>query len=655
MTQRFPRSVSILFFAIFLLLAQVSLAHATTTPGGTLVTTWGSNGAVRDWYWSTAGNSYMGVGIRSAGMDSQGRIAYGLYTNSSSNVERIYFDRKLSTGADDTNFDQGYIAAPTSLGGTNTKVRFVTDLEFDSSDNIYSLVQLDFGTMANPPASTYYIIKLIAQDGTLDDLFAGGINDGFLPVAGIPTALSLDSVGNIYALTTRSVGQDDGIVSIQKFNSNGLNANFTGSNSNFIDLDDDYWGGTLLYSTMEANGNRLVIAYQRCVTDGTTPATSFDPANCVAHPHPRDGAGQILNLVVTTVDLSTGTQKWNQLSDTWETDYRLQNDGEVSGSAYPLDLTIDPSGWISVVGSDHFTNSRVFQAPFIVQLSTASANAYWLATPALANSAVSVMAGGGDELYVLFNGDSGPLLRKYKADGGLDTDFQSQIMNFTEAPGDSFGDYILGTDDSVTVIGENYSTVRSANTYDNIWIAKFRSNPLNVPDPPVVTTPVPIGVSAPSPTNVPSPSLARGSVASGPNIAALAGVAAPAKSKITLKVSSSSKKICKVAGTNLKTLLAGTCSLSISVKPPKPAIVNSSGNLLVQPGVISAEQVASQLGASVPSGSKISVSVSGSSKKICSASGSKLKVKAAGNCTVKVKIQAPQPATTTKTLSITVN
>ena len=53
-------------------------------------------------------------------------------------------------------------------------------------------------------------------------------------------------------------------------------------------------------------------------------------------------------------------------------------------------------------------------------------------------------------------------------------------------------------------------------------------------------------------------------------VAASLGAVIPAKSKVTLTVSKSSKKICKVSGGKLVAIKPGNCSVTVTVQPPKP-------------------------------------------------------------------------------------
>jgi hypothetical protein len=52
-------------------------------------------------------------------------------------------------------------------------------------------------------------------------------------------------------------------------------------------------------------------------------------------------------------------------------------------------------------------------------------------------------------------------------------------------------------------------------------------------------------------------------------LAKIAAITVPAGAKVELKVSSKSAKYCKVVGSQVKKLKAGSCSVTVTVKPKK--------------------------------------------------------------------------------------
>jgi hypothetical protein len=74
---------------------------------------------------------------------------------------------------------------------------------------------------------------------------------------------------------------------------------------------------------------------------------------------------------------------------------------------------------------------------------------------------------------------------------------------------------------------------------------------------------------ATTPTVKAAPTVKVARTLSGKTIASYAKLSVASTSKVSLRVVTSSAKICRVVGTSLKGLKAGTCKVTVSVKPKK--------------------------------------------------------------------------------------
>ena len=95
--------------------------------------------------------------------------------------------------------------------------------------------------------------------------------------------------------------------------------------------------------------------------------------------------------------------------------------------------------------------------------------------------------------------------------------------------------------------------------------------PVAVPytPPAPAAAPAPAPAAAPAPAPAAAPQLGLKAKVSAGAVAAQLGIAVPPKAKVTLKVSGSSKKFCKVSGGKLVTLKPGNCVVSVTVQPAK--------------------------------------------------------------------------------------
>ena len=176
-------------------------------------------------------------------------------------------------------------------------------------------------------------------------------------------------------------------------------------------------------------------------------------------------------------------------------------------------------------------------------------------------------------------------------------------------------------------------------------------NPPAVNSAPTQTT---SGASSASSVSVPLAIKPKSNI-SASTLASNFNLAIPAKSKVTLKVSKSSSKVCKASGTKIIGSKTGTCVVTIKVQPPKPKPFTLSSTMSVQSGVISSVQIFENLGLPFNSKTKISITVQKNSKKVCSVSRSQIKVKAPGTCEYKVRIQLPQPNLSSATGTLNIN
>ena len=87
--------------------------------------------------------------------------------------------------------------------------------------------------------------------------------------------------------------------------------------------------------------------------------------------------------------------------------------------------------------------------------------------------------------------------------------------------------------------------------------------------------------TSPSSTTSKTPSIRVARSTSGKSIASYAKLTGASTSKISLRITGASSKICKVVGTSVKGLKAGTCKVTVSVKPKKGATKSKTVSLKV--------------------------------------------------------------------------
>jgi hypothetical protein len=108
--------------------------------------------------------------------------------------------------------------------------------------------------------------------------------------------------------------------------------------------------------------------------------------------------------------------------------------------------------------------------------------------------------------------------------------------------------------------------------YQTLAVNRAGSSTVNTP---TVTTPIVV-----KPT-VSMPKVTMSKSASALSIASYAKLTVVPTSKLSLKVVTSSAKFCKVSGTSLKGLKAGTCKVTVTVKPKKGASKSKTVSLKV--------------------------------------------------------------------------
>ena len=120
----------------------------------------------------------------------------------------------------------------------------------------------------------------------------------------------------------------------------------------------------------------------------------------------------------------------------------------------------------------------------------------------------------------------------------------------------------------------NYPTTTTSSTSS--------SSTSTVP-PPYVSTTIPSTPTQSIPTNTQNAALNIGisKSISGKSIAAYAKIAVLSTSKVSLKVLSTAAKICRVSGTSLRGLKAGSCKVTVTVKPKKGKVVSKTITLKV--------------------------------------------------------------------------
>ena len=113
--------------------------------------------------------------------------------------------------------------------------------------------------------------------------------------------------------------------------------------------------------------------------------------------------------------------------------------------------------------------------------------------------------------------------------------------------------------------------------YQTLAVYRAGSTTVNTP---TVTTPTVITTTVVT-TTVVAPKVTLSKSVTAKSIATYAKLAVPANSKVSMKVVASYAKSCKVSGTTLKGLKAGTCKVTVTVTPKKGRATSKTVTLKV--------------------------------------------------------------------------
>ena len=118
--------------------------------------------------------------------------------------------------------------------------------------------------------------------------------------------------------------------------------------------------------------------------------------------------------------------------------------------------------------------------------------------------------------------------------------------------------------------------------YQTLAVYRAGSTTVNTPtvNTPTVTTPTVITTTVVT-TTVVAPKVTLSKSVTAKSIATYAKLAVPANSKVSMKVVASYAKSCKVSGTTLKGLKAGTCKVTVTVTPKKGRATSKTVTLKV--------------------------------------------------------------------------
>lgn len=250
----------------------------------------------------------------------------------------------------------------------------------------------------------------------------------------------------------------------------------------------------------------------------------------------------------------------------------------------------------------------------------------------------------------------GASVTKYVVELFLATNLANAIQTVETATSNyTFNSLINGTSYVLRIVGYvgEVSGLQKFSTTSTPLAAPVVSPPNSVPaNPPPAT---PLQTSNPVSLTPGPPTIGKGARLSSNSTASTIGMTVPAKSKISIIVTRSSRKICSFSGGRLRALAPGVCSVTVTVAPPKPKMVKKTVALNVEKGTVQTVMSgALQAGTSPTQGSKISAKVERVSRKICSISGSKIRAKSSGSCVITFSIQAPKPRPTKQTSAIIV-
>ncbi|MEY4227803.1 MAG: hypothetical protein RLZ84_395 [Actinomycetota bacterium] len=153
-----------------------------------------------------------------------------------------------------------------------------------------------------------------------------------------------------------------------------------------------------------------------------------------------------------------------------------------------------------------------------------------------------------------------------------------------------------------------------------------------------------------TPVKIGTPAVAKGKSLSLVSALVTAGKTAPKGTTATAKVGSSSTTICKMSGSNVVGLKAGTCVVSASVKPGP--VTKKTSTSVTKGKSVSVSTIARSAGLPSTSGAKVLVVVNSTSRRICTVSANTtVKGLGTGTCSLTITVTA-KPYTTSLSIKV---
>jgi len=154
-----------------------------------------------------------------------------------------------------------------------------------------------------------------------------------------------------------------------------------------------------------------------------------------------------------------------------------------------------------------------------------------------------------------------------------------------------------------------------------------------------------------TPVKIGTPAVSKGKTLSLVSALVTAGKTAPKGTTATAKVGAASKAICKVSGSNVVGLKAGTCAVSTSVKPGP--VTKKTSTSVTKGKSVSVSSIAQSAGLPSTRGAKVLVVVNSTSRRRCTVSGNNtVKGLGTGTCSLTITVTA-KPYTTTLNIKVT--
>ena len=534
---------------------------ATVHGPGSFYTQFSGDGATRVNVPVTAAGDY-GMGIRAARTDSLDRLVIGVTDDSGLN---IYLQRLTAAGEIDTSFNDSRIECFTRQNAT-----YLRDVKIDSYDDVYAIV--DCGAYESA------VVKLRGVDGEYDSTFGDG---GFLWLSdtnGARTSalnsIAIDDLDRIYILGQIEDGAGDIVNGVWRFSRNGQARNFpfqVPSNQITMSVNED----VLALGSASRSG---ILEYDYDSDKVMATGRYFVADNLLNGSGPQSF---LADVWITRIDPLSGLVRWDSDEVYW-TSGLTPSDTSSSWNTNdytPTDITMDDSGWVTVVGSDAHTYSNVDS--FGVQIKPDVDDTYWYSFNQTSQSnhycwAQTVMADSRLGFYVAGYCDSGVFLQRFNSDTTRDVAFQPPGGNLTPYAGNFEPNYFVGSGTSLSLVGFIYDFA-SPDPY-SVSLVKYRTTAYDDTPPapaPVVVAPAPAPVvvapapAVAAPAAPAQPTMVIKQKTAGVALANQIGMTVTPKAKVKLTVAKASKKICKVSGGKLVALKPGNCSVTVSVTPAK--------------------------------------------------------------------------------------